>query len=192
MRRTSLWFLAGLAVPLLALVAMGFQRTYSGDPLQATYECAPKCAWHELGSISDANAALDVGDRIYSTAEEVNCVTWDIPADARTVEFRFRTTADADSHVLEIYAMRGETDYYTLAESLALTGGKAEAAGTDVFVDTIAATQTWIANGTVVDSAADRMARLVMKTYGYTRLLFLVSTLESKATLTIDAAWYNE
>ena len=144
-----------------------------------------------IGSITVQGSTLAVGVRewgdvkTYFNNPTTAYVGWSVPKDANLVELRFQTTADGNAHVVEVWGAAGQ-DSVTLIATLTLTGGTQEVDSV-VFVDTIiASTQGLYAAGVVMDSAANRICRYAVNTFGYSKLLFLATTLQASTTLKIE------
>jgi len=178
---------------------MGFWAD-DGTHIQPTFTTTPGAIWESLGTITENNGSPAVAVRDYSTLialNDANCAVWTAPEDVSTLELRFQTTADADSTTVELWLARGSyyvdgstEDSFTLATSLVLTGGTQVGPNSNVFVDTIANTDTWISSGAVADSAANRICHYVISLHGYKKVVFVTSALEASSTLYIDGAWY--
>ena len=177
-------------------------NTSTGTPIQPTLITTPLFQWTELGDITASQATLAVGARDYSTVAALaatKTATWEVPNDVTGAFFRFQTSADADAHVVEMwvcphptYADNETEDSFMLGCELTLTGGTQVGPDSNVFVDTIVKTVgTGVcAEGTVLDSAANRVALYRLDLQGYKRVVFIATTLEGGATLTVDARGY--
>lgn len=165
---------AGLNYGRLATVPTEFESVGTIDTQGTTLAVASR-AWDDVSSY-------------FATASSIY-PAYSVPKDINAIELRFQTTADADSHVVEMWGSRGR-NHFTLLATLTLTGGTQE--GDDLyFVDTITAeNQNLPQSGKVCDSANDRICRYVVDLCGYSKLLFLATTLESGAELKIEAAGY--
>jgi len=181
-------YVLGSIVSLLVLMSFGaFKQSPKGIGELATVQET----WTTLGTITASQATLAVGGRDYATVDALattKTVTFEPQIWANDMELRFQTTADADAHVVEMWIARGRTDHYDLAAVLTLTGGKQVADGAYVFVDTITATETFSVPGTIIHSAADSIARYDVNLDGYSRVVFIATTLECSSTLTIQSA----
>jgi hypothetical protein len=138
-----------------------------------------------VGTISVQGTTLAVAGRAwddvssYFSGTQTTYLGYSVPLDVNAAEFRFQTTADADSHVVEIWGARGR-DHMTLLATLTLTGGTQEADDDLYFVDTIVATYEYLPTaGVVSDSATNRICRYTVDLAGFDKLLFLASTLGS-------------
>jgi len=148
--------------------------------------------WQLIGTISVAGTTLAVGSRAWSDVKSYFAtastayLAWDVPIGAYGVEFRFQTTTDADADVVEIWGACGK-DHFTLLATLTLTGGTQEGDSSLVFVDTIvASTENLVNSGKVMDSAANRICRYAVDLCGYSKLLFISTTLQASTGLTIQ------
>ena len=147
--------------------------------------------WASAGAITVVQATLLVGDRDAASVDALaatKTAKYEIPPWGNVLETRFQTKADDDGWVVEMWAARGKTDHYDLAAILALTGGKCEADGTAYFVDTITATETFNNAGAIVHSASDDIARYIIDMDGYSDVVFIATTIEAAATLTVQCA----
>jgi len=190
-----------LILAIVALLAMG---AATDRYIQWTASVKLECPWQQLGTITDSNDTLDVGDCTYSDVialPDANQITWAIPQAADEIELRFQTDADADAHVVEIWVcasdyLRGDNtseDVFTLGAILTLTGGKLVGTEGNVFVDTIAVTASngiWISDDTVEDSATDRYAIWRTKTRGYKKMVIIATTYEAGTTLYCDGRYF--
>lgn len=149
-------------------------------------------SWQTIGTITTLNATLAVGGRAQSDITAIataNKAVWDpVDSDINAVEFRFQTDADADAHVVEVWAAAGNNDHYTLIATLTLTGGTQEGDSSQYFVDTITtANENLFQDGEVMDSATNRICRYAVDLCGYDRLCLIATTLASSTTLTCEA-----
>lgn len=149
-----------------------------------------------IGTISVQGTTLAVAGRAWSdvrsyfSGTQTTYLGYTVPQDVNAGEFRFQTTADGDSHVVEIWGSRG-VDHFTLLATLTLTGGTQEADNSLYFVDTIvASTENLPQAGTVCDSATNRICRYVVDLCGYDKLLIIATTLASNTTLAVQMAGY--
>ena len=148
------------------------------------------------GTISVQGTTLAVGGRAwadvgtYFSDTQTTYLGYTVPPNINAAEFRFQTTADGDSQVVEIWAARG-TDHFTLVATLTLTGGKQEADNSMYFVDTIVHTTEHLPKaGTVCDSVGDRICRYYVDLAGFDKLLILASTLAANTTLAVQVGGY--
>ena len=149
-----------------------------------------------IGTISAQGTTLAVAGRAWSdvssyfSGTQTTYLGYSVPKNINAAEFRFQTTADADSHVVEIWGSRGH-DHLTLLVTLTLTGGTQEADNDLYFVDTIvASTENLPQAGIVCDSAANRICRYVVDLAGYDKLLVMATTLAASTTLAVQVAGY--
>ena len=153
-----------------------------------------KQPWGLIGEITASKAALAITGRKASDIAAFargSYALWEVPLRINTAEIKFSTTADADAHVVDVYAARGNSDY-VLVGTLTLTGGTQTGPNSDVYVDTMVESDIdWEASGTdVIRSTGDHIARWYIKLMGYSRLLFIATTLETDATLRIEGSGY--
>jgi len=149
-----------------------------------------------IGTITTQGTTLAVGSRAwddvssYFTGSQTTYLGYTVPPNINAGEFRFQTTADADSHVVEIWGARG-TDHFTLLATLTLTGGTQEADNSLYFVDTIdASTENLPKAGTVCDYAANRICRYYVDLAGFDKLLFIATTLAASTNLAVEMGGY--
>ena len=194
MRNKILWFV--LAIGLV--FSFGAIRPVIVDHFVQVPNQVP---WHEIGTITATNATFAVGARDVDTVEalaDANTAIWTPNNSVAIAELRFRTTTNADSHVVEMWVAaddnnrEGDADSYMLGEILTLTGGQQVGTNSDVFVDTLSLSSTGIVDdGEVVDSGNDRVAIYRVNLRGYRRVAFIATTFEAGKTLTVDARWYG-
>lgn len=141
--------------------------------------------WLQKGVLTTVQAALTTN----KSAATVNALTATgiviVKVDDGTValDVRFRGVAtDADSNVINIYAMVG-TDHYTRIAVLTLTTGT-QTDGTNLFVDTITiANEKWTDEIAVTSDAANGIAHVALNTHGMSRFLFIATTLNSTSII---------
>jgi hypothetical protein len=145
-----------------------------------------------LGTITTQGTTLAVGGRAwtnvksYFNAPSATYVAWKVPIDANAAEFRFQTTADADAQVVSVWGACGK-DHFTLLAILTLTGGTQVGDSSKVFVDTIVASSEGLfQSGKVMDSATNRICRYGVDLNGYSKLLFIATTLAANTNLVIQ------
>ncbi len=157
-----------------------------GDAGKARTE---QLGYAEIGSISVAEAALDIDERTitYADALATNTVAiWTIEHAINFGFIRFRTNADADAWVVEMYELRKNDEYLDRIATLTLTGGKQQA-GTKFFIDTIVVTnKNFEKTLSVIHSADDAMCRFGGDFAGLDKVIFIASTIQAGATLFID------
>ncbi len=193
-RITSLSPWLAFALGLALMLAAGFQRTNSGDPIQTVVESAPACPWISLGSITASQATLAVGARDYSTVwtdlSDAKTIKWDALNEAKKVEFRFSGQTNNHSNTIEVWVATGAVmadgtteEHFTLGAILTTTVGQQTGSHSNLFVDTISVAEYALFGTTVLDSAADRMCIWKANLRGYKKVLFIATTLNS------DAVW---
>ena len=145
-----------------------------------------------IGTISVQGITLAVTGRAwqdvksYFSGTQTTYLGYVVPRNINAAEFCFQTTADADSHVVEIWGARGR-GHFTLLATLTLTGGQQEADNSLFFVDTIvASTENLFRDGKEIDSATNRICRYAVDLDGYSHLLVLATTLETSAELAVQ------
>jgi len=150
--------------------------------------------WETVGNITALGTTLAVGGRAWSdvssyfSGTQTTYLGYNVPNTINALELRFQTTADADSHVVEMWGARG-CDHMTLLATLTLTGGTQEGDNSLYFVDTITvANENLFQNGELMDcAAANRIARYGVDIMGYSKLLFLATTWEAATNLRVEA-----
>jgi len=121
---------------------------------------------------------------------DAKTIQWDVPELAGLADLRFETKADADSHVIEMWVAAAQfladgstEDQFALGVSLTLTGGTQQASASNFFVDTIVETVAGVLDGTIYDSATDRMASYSVDMRGYRKAIIIATTFEASTTL---------
>jgi hypothetical protein len=136
-------------------------------------------------SITTAHAALTTSKSAATVNALATAYTALIQPDPGTVaiEMRFRVDgSDGDSNVLNLYAMAGASDHYTLIGTLTLTAGTQVDADSNLFCDTISiASELWIDDIVILSDAANGIARVALNLQGYTHILAIATTLNSTA-----------
>ena len=158
----------------------------AGDVGKARTE---RVGYTEIGSLSVLEAALDIDERTITYAEalaETKVAIWTIEHPINFGFVRFRTDADADAWVVEMYGLRKGDESIDRIATLTLTGGKQEA-GAKFFIDTIVATnKNFEKTLSVIHSADDAMCRFGGDFAGLDKIVFIASTIHAGATLFID------
>jgi hypothetical protein len=147
------------------------------------------------GTISVAGTTLAVGGRAwadlssYFTGAQTTYVGFTVPKDINAAEFRFQGVTADESNTVEVWGARGR-NHFTLLGILALTVGTQHGDDALLFVDTItAASEGLPKNGEICDSATNRICRYVVDLAGYSKLLFIATTLGS-SSLKVEVAGY--
>jgi len=148
-----------------------------------------------IKTLTTAQAALDT-DKSATTVHRLTATgicRIQIDDGSPALNMRFLCSADADSNVINIYAMRG-SDHYILIGTYTLTGGTQVDGTVGVFVDTIAqtaSTEVWPSAHQVSSQANNSVAMLSLNTHGYSDFLIIATTLNS-AALAVDVARMEE
>lgn len=170
-------------------------------PVQPINVATPHVPFYAAGTITVAQTAPAVNARDYTSMVGLTAtkrVIFKVPEDATIGEFRFRTAANADADVVQVWVARGHymgdgstVDSFGLGASLALTGGAQTAPPLDTlqFVDTIVVTPYLLSHQNAYDSGNDRMAVWRVDLQGYAYVEFIATTLASKTTLYVDVSW---
>lgn len=191
MKRTHWFFVALLlAAPLLVAQIAEVEGLKPTPVILAT----PFARWEEIGTITAEQAYPDVNDRDYTTVAalpDANTVTWQLPGYARKVQMSFQTTADADSTTV---VLMGFADAYSrdlndalvdddavYLGTLALTGGTQAGKHSNVYVDSIVATDG-VCQFSVLDHAANRRC-VVEFNSKYKIIVIVATTLQGSSTL---------
>jgi len=145
--------------------------------------------WQKIGNISVAGVALTT-DKSATTVHALTTSVTRIKVDdgAIALDIRWRGGVDGDVNVQNLYAMRGDSDHYTLIATLTLTTGT-QTDGTYLFVDTIAitaGTEHWADAIEAISDAANGIAHISLNTHGFKNFVLLGTTVAS--TLYVDAA----
>ena len=145
------------------------------------------------GTITVAQAALTTDKSAVTVHALASTKTaFILPANGTVaVEARFRGIAsDADSNVLNLYAMRGgpgvtkRSDHYTLIATLTLTTGTQVYSTGNLFVDTIVVTnEKWTDEIKVVSDAANGIAHISFNTHGCSNFVLIATTLGSTSVI---------
>ncbi len=138
--------------------------------------------WNPAGTITVAGAlAYDQSAATVNALAATKTILVEPANGTPALHFRFRTEADGDANVIELYAMRGENDHYQKVAILTITGGKQVDSDVGVFCDTLAIsanTEVWpTALATAPTTGADGTGILSLNTHGYKKFLFIATTL---------------
>jgi len=159
--------------------------------MQYSSEFQHQYEWDVAKELTTAQAALGT-DKSAATVHALTAtgIARFQPDDGTVaLEFRFLCSADADSNVINLYGMRGDSDHYELIATFTLTGGT-QVIDSIVAVDTIAETantEVWPTAIAVMSQANNSVAKIALNTHGYKNLLFCATTLNS-ASLKIQKA----
>ena len=147
---------------------------------------AKQYPWEFAGSITVSQAALTTA-KDYQTVNDLavaNRVIIVLPDLHMASEFRFITDSNNDANVVNLYAMAGDKDYYTLIATLTLTGGTQIAPNEKVFCDTLdLSVEQWPTPMANQSAATDNIASLILNTHGYKNFLMLATTLANILTV---------
>jgi len=178
---------------LLLPLAVGQVPTESVSPVMLG---SPSYRWRELGTITASQAVPAVTAMEYSDVlalADAKTFVWNIENWGRKAMMSFQTTADADSTTVVLLAfadpwMQDQYGRLTLGDDavyggqLVLTGGTQTGSHSNVYVDTIVATDGIFAF-TVLDSATDRRCVVSFATQGLKTIVGIATTLEASSTL---------
>lgn len=144
-----------------------------------------------VGSITATQELLAVDARDSDSVDALAATTTVVyrpPRGTPAFEVRFRNDgSDNDDTVVHVYAARGEDDY-TLVGTLTLKRGLQVAVSGGYYVDSITETLDRWNNGiAVVLDTPNGVGRAYINTWGYSRFVFIASTLDS-TTCYIDIA----
>lgn len=181
-------------VLLIALMPLGLAQV-STSTVMPVMLSAPQSRWAELGTITAVQAYPGVNDRDYTTVlalPDPNTFVWELDNVARKVQMSFQTTADgdsttiilmgfADSKSLDLTGSASLDDDAVYLGTLELTGGKQIGKHSNVYVDTISATDG-VCVFSELDSAADRRC-VVEFTSKYKVIVGIATTLQGSSTL---------
>lgn len=157
---------------------------------------SPVYRWHELGTITSSQAYPAVGDRndidVLGLADAKTFI-WYPDSWGRKAMLSFQTTADADATTIVLLAfaerkMFDTSDELTLEDDaiyggqLALTGGTQVGSHSNVWVDSIVATDGFF-SFTVCDHAGNRRATVEFNTKGCKAIVGIATTLQASSTL---------
>lgn len=149
--------------------------------------------WHVAGTITAAQSAPTT-DKSWSTVNgygstKVAMLRSADGAVAQNVRFRGAMTNN-HTNVVNVYAMRGESDHFTLIATLTLTTGQQQYAAGNLFVDTIvmsAGTEHWPDSIDIVSEASDGIAHIFFNTHGFKYFAFIATTLNSTSIIVENA-----
>ncbi|MHC4744500.1 MAG: hypothetical protein ACYS8Z_21505 [Planctomycetota bacterium] len=186
----ALGIILGYYIPLLFAQTAEVESNKPIPMVLAT----PFARWEEIGTITTQQAYPAVGDRDYTTVAalaDARTFVWELPSYARKVQMSFQTTANADSTTI---ALMGFADQYSINTSnalvdddavflgsMVLTGGQQTGKHSNVYVDTIVATDGVCAFAEL-DSAADRRC-VVEFNSKYKIIVGIATTLQGSSTL---------
>jgi hypothetical protein len=138
------------------------------------------------GSITVAQAALTTNKSAVTVDALAVANRAIIDAEDGTValEVRFRGTGTNDvADVLNVYAMAGDSDHYTLMGTITITMGT-QSDSTYTFYDGLSiADELWIDDVVTLNDASNCIARLVFNTQGYRKFLFIATTLNNTSVI---------
>lgn len=99
------------------------------------------------------------------------------------LEIRLRATgSDGNINILNLYAMAGDKDHYTLMGTITATVGTQIFSSGVLFVDTMTfASELWPDDIVVLSDANNGIARIAWNTQGYKKFLLIATTLVSAA-----------
>jgi hypothetical protein len=163
-----------------------------------TSDVSPSSKWVNLGSITASSTALTVTGRAVATADATGSTKVKVlsftdggGAVPKALLLRFRTdSSENDTNVVEMLVARGSDDYNRIA-ALTITQGKQLDSGSIYFCDTITpASEDALFDGEE-SNLADYIAHYYVRTLGFDRFLFQVTTLNS-TTVYVDYCWLYE
>jgi len=187
--------LATIAVAILTIPLAQAQPPRAESPVPVLL-AGTGYRWSELGTITSQQDVPAVADRDYTTVlalADAKVFVWNIENWGRKAQMSFQTTADADSTTIVLLAfadrlMRDQYGTLSLGDDavyggqLVLTGGKQVGSHSNVYVDTIVATDGIFGFG-VSDSAADRRCVVSFQTCGFQTIVGIATTLQASSTL---------
>ena len=191
-----------IAIALVAMAAAFALGMLASNVVTYTTEVSPIVPWQALGSITVAEATQAANASSYATVwalADTKTIKWDVPGDVEEVEFRFQSTGNADSHVVEMwvaasdYVSDGQGDVMTLGAILTLTGGPLVGTHSNFFIKTIAVTASegiFNTDDVIEDDTQDRYAIWRTDLRGYKKVVLICTTLQSSATLYCEARWF--
>lgn len=167
-----------------------------------TYLATPQIPWMELGTITAQQAYPAGNARDYTAVAALaaaNRIIWPIHNSVTGFMLRFQTSADADAHTVQLMGFADAKmlnaagawidDHAMFLGSLVLTGGTQVGPHSNVFVDSIVATDG-IWTFSVLDHAANRIAIVKGDTKGIKLMVAVVSSLQAGKTLYIEGRTY--
>jgi hypothetical protein len=161
---------------------------------QEVFDKTKAFVWETIGEVTTAEAAspaVDERDYTNMVANHTNSVfiTFD-PLRWNSMGLRFVVDDDGDDTVFDIFATKGQSDYFTRIVTLTLKGGTqvGPATSTDastVFCDTITKTnEFWPKTITVTDGAGnDRIASVWFDMIGFDTWAFIPTTVDDTTVI---------
>lgn len=136
--------------------------------------------WKGLGDTIDGTASISATDKSEDTVEALTCAVDEIESGTVAVNYRFLGNgSNNDSNVLDVYAMRG-SDHYTRVGTVTLTLGQCVYNSTyDIHDTAVISNEQWPTSIGVASPANDDAASISINTHGYSKILFLATTLNS-------------
>ncbi len=141
--------------------------------------------WVPMKSLTTVQAALGT-DKSETTVQALTAtgISRYLVGDlVSAISLRFRTGADANGDILNLYALRDSLDgvdgHYELVCGITLTGGK-QVNPDGVFCDTavvVGTTEVWPTSLAFSSQADDSVAKLTFNTHGYKEFLLIATTL---------------
>ena len=157
--------------------------------------------WRTVGTIDTQGTTFAVASRAWDdvsqyfpdNAASTTYLWYNVTPYINTIELRFQTTASGNSQTLETWGSRGE-DHFTMLHQLTLTGGDQEGDDSLFFVDVITnAVEGLPKSAGLVDAdgaSANRIARVAVELAGYSKMLFLATTLVASSNLRVQVSGY--
>jgi len=108
---------------------------------------------------------------------------------ALDMRFRGIGAAHGEVSILNLYAMRGVADHYTLIATLTVTTGTQLYSTGNRFIDTIViSNEKWPDDIVIVSDAADGIAHIGFNTHGYSNFVAIATTLGSASGVVVEAS----
>jgi hypothetical protein len=178
------------------------KQLYRGGDAQPYYLATPQMPWAELGTITAAQDYPAVDARDYPTVQALTAtkrIVWPISKQASGFMLRFQTKADADATVVSLLGFASQKmldllgnwidDHALYLGALTLTGGKQVGPHSNVYVDTIVASNA-IWSMSEMDSGNDRIAVVRGDTKGIKTAVIIATTLQESTTLYVEGRTY--
>lgn len=143
---------------------------------------------YEFGGTITASQTAFTTDKSAATVDALAATktAFVLPANGTiALDIRFRgVMTNGHSNVLNLYAMRGIADHYTLIATLTLITGTQIYSTGNLFVDTIAiSNEKWFDEIVVVSDEANGIARIGFNTHGFSNFVLIATTLNSTSVI---------
>jgi len=193
------------AILIVALLCLGFHATPGLEPIpQSTHSLTWQAGTKTLATLTACNGAPGVTARDYDSLDalpDANCTI--VEVDPRASFYEFDCEIDADANTATVLVLGAPYRYdpgsganrdvmprFTRLWSWAITGGTQTAPNSNVYADTIVATQYTPSVGVVSDSGGDYICRFDVDCRGLAYLAFLRTDSDPNLTVYVDGRPY--